>query len=218
MNKVKKEQKYFFIMFFCCAVLLLPQNSNNQTYSVTYMCDLNTNASISQDSSFDETQSQLLALFIPSKVKLVYYILCDSNYMKIKGNMVSDSNETISFTNTSDDEAIIDLKNGLLYYYDSKQIAGIKKYTAGKMNEDKIFLTEKGTSVFIKYDTSLPAFVSPFPFINNISYGIKELVTPKMRFYLVDSKINSHQLIIEPEILNAFKEVKMNAPPIDFLK
>jgi hypothetical protein len=69
-------------------------------------------------------------------------------------------------------------------------------------------LTEKGSSVFIKYDTSLPAFVSPFPFIYNISYGIKELVTLKMRFYLVDSKVSSHQLNIEPEVLNAFKEAK----------
>lgn len=205
-------------MLLCCAVLLMSKNVNSQTYSVTYKCDLNTNVSLAQDSSSDETQSQLLALFIPSKVKFVYYILCDSNYMEIKGSMVSDSSETINFTNTSDDKAIIDLKNGLVYYYDSKQVSGIKKYTAGKKNEDKIFLTEKGSSAFIKYDTSLPAFVTPFPFIYNNSYGIKELVTLKMRFSLVDSKVSSHQLNIEPEVLKAFKEAKINAPPIDFLQ
>jgi len=138
--------------------------------------------------------------------------------MKIKGNMVNDSNETISFTNTSDDEVIIDLKAGLVYYYDSKQIGGIKKYTTGKINEDKIFLTEKETSVFVKYDTSLPAFVSPFPFIYNNSYGIKELVTPKMRFSLLDSKVGYHQLSIEQDVLQAFKEAKMSAPLIDFLQ
>lgn len=217
MIKAKKEQKYFFIMLFCCAALLLSKKSNSQTYSVTYVCDLNTNASNVQDSNF-EAKNQLLTLFMPSKVRFVYYILCDSNYMKIKGNMLNDSNETISFTNTSDDEVIIDLKAGLVYYYDSKQIGGIKKYTTGKINEDKIFLTEKETSVFVKYDTSLPAFVSPFPFIYNNSYGIKELVTPKMRFSLLDSKVGYHQLSIEQDVLQAFKEAKMSAPLIDFLQ
>lgn len=187
--------KYFLLL----TTYLSIASAISQTYQFQYICEYDNSEGINDLKEMNNSKKSVLKILLPQKTIILYDIKCNENFMEIKATLKGSGIPGLNF-NGDNSTVIINKKRQIAFYLEDNEFKTVKLYEieANKNPKtNKTYIKSLDSTTYLKMNSKLSFYVTPFPFLKTSKSGVSELKTKSMFFKLVSVKIINRPLMYD---------------------